>query len=184
MSERSLWRVLRRRTIYESPWICLHQDTVQLPDGTIIEDHHVVDYPRPAAGVIAVGGDGRVLLIDHYRFITGTRDWEVPAGRVNEGEQPEQAAARELLEETGYTAGRLQKLGRYFPSNGSSNQVFHIYAAHDLTALGLPSDTNEVIAVRWFAPAEVRRLLAENAILDGLSLTALLWGLSLGIIGG
>ncbi len=182
MTSNAPWRVLRRKAIYQSPWINLYQDPVQLPDGTIIEDHHVVDYPRHAAGVIPLGGDGRVLLIDHYRFITQTRGWEIPSGRIEEGETPEQAAARELIEEAGYAASTLQKLGRYFPSNGSSNQVFHIFVARGLLATGGDIDANEVLDRRWFRPDEVRQLLVQNAVLDGLSLTALLWGFQMGVL--
>ncbi len=75
------WRVLKRKAVYQSSWVNLYQDTVQLPGGKIIEDYHVIDYPYPAVAVVAVGKDGRVLLIDHYRFITQTRGWEMPAGR-------------------------------------------------------------------------------------------------------
>ena len=168
--------------MYESSWINLHQDTVQLPDGSVIEDHHVLDYPRPAAGIVPIGHDGRVLLIDHYRFISKTRGWEIPAGRVNDGEQPEQAAARELVEETGFMAGSVQKLGRYYASIGSSNQVFHLFVGRGLLPMGTPIDTNEVMDLRWFTPDEVRQLIFRNAILDGLSLSALLWATQMGMI--
>src|SRR6476646_5009619 len=98
------WQVLRRETIYDSPWLRLHRDDVQLPDGSLIAGHHVVDFPRPAVCVVPIGADGRILLIEHYRFITDTIGWEVPAGRLDEGEQPDEAAARELREETGFVA--------------------------------------------------------------------------------
>jgi 8-oxo-dGTP pyrophosphatase MutT (NUDIX family) len=176
------WRVLKRKTVYESSWINLYQDTVQLPDGTVIEDHHVLDYPRHAAGIVPIGHDGRVLLIDHYRFISKTRGWEIPAGRVNDGEQPEQAAARELIEETGFMAGSVQKLGRYYSSIGSSNQVFHLFMGRGLLPMGTAIDTNEVMDLRWFTPDEVRQFIFRNAILDGLSLTALLWAMQMGMI--
>ncbi len=59
--DRFLWKVLRRETVYQSPWINLHQDWVELPDGTIIEGHHVLDYPRPAVGVVPVNASGQVV---------------------------------------------------------------------------------------------------------------------------
>src|SRR5919199_1293296 len=96
------WQVLRRETIYESPWLRLYRDDVRLPDGSLIAGHHVIEYPQPAVGVVPVGDDGRILLIEHYRFITDTTGWEVPAGRVDPLEELEDAAARELREETGY----------------------------------------------------------------------------------
>jgi len=133
--------------------------------------------------VIPVGDDGRILMIDHYRFITGTRGWEVPSGRLDAGESVAQAASRELLEETGYRASIWQTLGRYHPSNGSSNQVFHVVVARDLARQSEPLDINETLGLRWFTPGEARDWIARNQILDGLSLTALCWGFVAGAIG-
>ena len=173
------WQVLGKRNIYTSPWINLDLWTVQLPDGSIIPDHHVLDYPGEAVGVIPIGADGRVLLIDHYRFMTDTRDWEVPSGGIEPGETVLAGAARELLEETGYTAADWTVLGKYHPSNGSSNQVFHVTIARDLTRRSEPLDQNETLGLRWFTRAEVRAMIAHNELFDGLSLTSLCWALTL-----
>jgi 8-oxo-dGTP pyrophosphatase MutT (NUDIX family) len=181
-AERAPWEVLARRTLYASRWVSLAQWTVRLPDGSVIPDHHVVDYPGEAVAVVPVGEDGRVLLIDHYRFITGTRGWEVPAGAIDAGESVTAAARRELLEETGHRAERCEVLGRYHPSNGSSNQVFHVTVARGLTRESEPLDRNETLGLRWATPAEVRELVLGNQILDGLSLTALAWALVAGTI--
>lgn len=176
------WRVLRRKAVYESPWVNLYQDTVQLPDGSVVEDYHVVDYPRPAAGVIPIGEDARILMVDHYRFISRTRGWEIPAGRVEFGEDPAATAARELEEEAGYSAGEIVRLGSYIPTIGSGTMRFHLFIARALEPSNGPLDTNEVMGKRWFTAAEVRALIADNAIVDGLSLTALLWAREKGII--
>jgi 8-oxo-dGTP pyrophosphatase MutT (NUDIX family) len=171
------WQVLDRRVIYHSAWVGLEHWTVRLPDGGLIPDHHVVIYPRPAVGIVPRDAAGRFLLIDHYRFITGTRGWEIPAGQVETPESVEAAAARELLEETGHGAGRWTRLGDYHPSNGSSNQRFYVMLAEDLTQVAPVSDTNEVLAWRWFEEQDVRRMVRRNEIPDGFSLTALCWAL-------
>ena len=176
------WQVLDKRVLYSSEWINLAQWSVRLPDGSVIPDHHVLDYPRAAVAIIPILDDGRIVLIDHYRFITDTRGWEVPSGRIDAGESIEQAARRELLEETGYSASQLHGLGRYHPSNGSSNQVFHVAVARDLTRQSDPLDVNETLGVRLFPPQEVRDLIVRNAIPDGLSLTALCWAWVAGVI--
>lgn len=176
------WQVLAKRTIYESRWVNLAQWGVRLPDGSVIPDHHVVDYPRAAVAIVPVGEDGRVLMIDHYRFITGTRGWEVPSGGIDPGESVGEAAARELYEETGHQADAWETLGRYHPSNGSSNQVFHVTVARALTCRSVPLDVNETLGLRWFAPDDVRGLVVGNEIPDGLSLTALSWALVAGVI--
>jgi 8-oxo-dGTP pyrophosphatase MutT (NUDIX family) len=177
------WQVLGKRTIYASDWIGLAQWAVRLPDGGIIPDYHVVDFPTPAVAVVPLSDDGRVLLIDHYRFITDTRGWEVPSGRLEQGESVAEAAARELLEETGHAASTWQTLGHYHPSNGSSNQVFHVTVARGLDRRSAPFDTNETLGLGWFTPAEVQALVVENRILDGLSLTALCWARVAGVLG-
>jgi 8-oxo-dGTP pyrophosphatase MutT (NUDIX family) len=182
MFESKPWQVLDRRTIYASGRVGLATWTVRLPDGTVIPDYHVVDYPGEAVAVVPIGDDGRVLLIDHYRVITDTRGWEVPAGGIEPGESVAEAAARELLEETGYAAGEWQPLGRYHPSNGSSNQVFHVTVARGLARRSDPIDVNETLGLRWFTPAEVRRLVLANEIPDGLTVTALSWSLVAGIV--
>ena len=169
------WQVLRRETIYDSPWVRLHRDDVRLPDGSLIDGHHVVDFPRPAVCVVPIGDDGRILLIEHYRFITDTTGWEVPAGRIDEGEQLESAAARELREETGYAAERLEYLGAYHPCNGSTNLTFHVYFGYGLRQVGELTDTNEVLRAAWFSADEVWAMVAANQARDGLTLTALLW---------
>lgn len=169
------WDVLQKRTVYDSDWVSMRQVDIRLPDGSIIRDIHMVDYPQPAAGVVPIGPDGRILLIDHYRFQTDTRGWEIPAGRVEPDESPAAAVARELREETGHTAGEIVALGRYHPANGSSNLTFFMFVARGVRRTGEVEDTNEVLGLQWFSPGEVRDMIARNEILDGLSLTGLLW---------
>ena len=175
MTHERPWRVLGRRTIHHSGWVSLHQDDVQLPDGSIIEGHHVVDYPRPAVGVVPIRADGAILLVEHYRFIVDRTHWEIPAGRVDEDEDHATAAARELYEESGAVADSYIYLGCYHPANGSSNQTFYVHVAHGVRQVAAISDTNEIMSARWFTQAEIWQMLAENEIRDGLTLTALLW---------
>jgi 8-oxo-dGTP pyrophosphatase MutT (NUDIX family) len=177
------WEVLARRTVYAGHWINVDRCAVRRPDGSVIDDFEVLDYLIGAVAILPVGDDGRVLLIDHYRFITGKRGWEVPAGGIDPGESVEAAAARELYEETGHRAASWRRLGAFHPSNGSSNQVFHVMLARGLARHADPPDTNETLGLRWFTPAEVRRLVVDNAIPDGLTLTSLGWALVAGLIG-
>src|SRR5262249_419562 len=177
------WAVLTRETAYRGRWIGVEHWSVRLPDGSVVRDYEVLDYHRNAVAIVPIGDDGRVLLIDHYRFITGTRGWEVPAGGIEAGESVEDAAARELYEETGHRASAWQRLGAYHPSQGSSNQLFHLMLARRLARHADPLDVNETLGLRWFEAAEIRRLVVDNAIPDGLTLTALSWALIAGLIG-
>ncbi|MFP4440768.1 MAG: NUDIX hydrolase [Chloroflexaceae bacterium] len=169
------WQVLRQVTVYAHPLIRLHRADVQLPDGTIVDGHHIVDLAHPAVGIVPVGADGRILLIEHYRFITDTVGWEVPAGRVDDGEDLSATAARELHEETGYRADRLDYLGMYHSSNGFSNHTVHLYLASGLQQVDAVQDQNEVMRLAWFTPQEVWTMIGKNEIRNGLTLMALLW---------
>lgn len=172
------WQVLSRRVVYDGKgWIDMQQVDIRLPDGSVLRDIHFLDYKHPASGVVAIGADGNILLIDHYRYQTDTRGWEIPAGKVDPGETAEQAAVRELREETGHVATSLKYLGKYHPTNGSSNQTFNIFVVRDVTRTGEIEDTNEVMGLKWFSPDEVRGMIARNEIMDGLSLTALCWAM-------
>jgi 8-oxo-dGTP pyrophosphatase MutT (NUDIX family) len=173
------WTVHGERSIYDSEWMRLVLVDVEIP-GVERFDHHVVRYPQPASGTV-VGDPGRgVLLLWRHRFITDTWGWEVPAGRIESGETPEQAAARETVEETGWRPGRLTRLGSYAPSNGSSDQIFHVFVAEGADRVGEPTDIGESERIAWVPVDEVRRLIAAGEITDGLSLTSLLWALALG----
>lgn len=169
------WTIEGRSTVYDSDWIGLQLVDIRRPDGQVLHNVHFLDFKRPAAAMVPIGPDGRVLMIDQYRFQTDTRGWELPAGRVEPGETPEQGIARELREETGHRAGSLIHLGRYFPSNGSSNQTFHVFVGRGVERVGEIEDTNEVMGIRWFSPQEIRDLIQRNEMKNGLSLTALCW---------
>jgi len=173
-NDHNRWKVLGRKTIHTSRWLNLHQDRVQLPDGSIIEEHHVVDYPNPAVAVVPLNQTGQIMMIEHDRFITQKRGWEIPGGGVEPGENWEAAARRELLEESGCSGGNLIHLTNYHPSTGSSNQLFVVYLAQGVEQTAPIADTNEVIRARWFSVTEVRSLIDQNVIADGFSLMALL----------
>ncbi len=175
------WTVHGERSIYDSEWMRLVLVDVEIP-GVQRFDHHVVRYPQPASGTVVHDPDRGVLLLWRHRFITDTWGWEVPAGRIEIGETPEQAARRETLEETGWRPGTLSKLGAYAPSNGSSDQIFHLFVADGAEHVGEPSDIGESERIAWVPVDEVRRLIGSGELTDGLSITALLWALAFSAI--
>lgn len=170
------WIEHGERSIYESPWVSLRLVDVEVPGGDRF-DHHVIRRHLPAAGVVVHDPDRGVLLLWRHRFITRTWGWEVPAGRVEEGESLEDAAAREVLEETGWRPGALRHLFGYHPTNGMSDQRFEVFAAAGATHVGDPTDVSEAARVEWVPVARVRELITSGELGDGLSLTALLWWL-------
>jgi 8-oxo-dGTP pyrophosphatase MutT (NUDIX family) len=131
-----------------------------------------------ASGAVVVDPERGVLLLYRHRFTTDTWGWEIPAGRIDPGETPEDAAARETLEETGWRPGPLTYLTTYHPNNGQSDLRFHLFAADGATPVGAPSDPTESERIEWVPVDEVRRLVTSHQVPDGLSLTALLWWLA------
>lgn len=172
------WTVHGERSIYDSEWMRLTLVDVELPSGPRFE-HHVMRMPSQAAGVVIDDADRGVLLLWRHRFVTGTWGWEVPAGRIDAGEAPAQAAAREALEETGWRPGPLMPMTSYFPHNGSSDATFNLFVATTATHVGDPSDPDEFDRIEWLSWSRVRSEIDAGHIGDGLSLTALLYRLAM-----
>jgi len=172
------WIVHGERTIYDSEWMRLALVDVEIP-GHRRFDHHVLRMPAAASGTVVHDPDRGVLLLWRHRFTTDTWGWEIPAGRIDDGETPEEAARREALEETGWRPGPLRHLTTYFPHNGSSDATFHLFAADGAVRVGEPADPTESERIEWLAVDDVRRRIAAGEVGDGLSLTALLWWLTI-----
>lgn len=160
------------RRLYDSDWVGLSLVDVEVPGGPRFE-HHVVRSPRPAVGTVVTGPDG-VLLLWRHRFITGTWGWEVPAGGVDPGEELADAAAREVLEETGWRPGPLRELVTWHPMNGVSDQTFTTFVAEGAEHVGDPSDPGESERVEWVPVDRVRELVTTGQVSEGLSLVSLL----------
>jgi len=172
------WRVHGERTVYSSEWLDLRLVDVELPDGTRF-DHHVVRLPHPAVGVVVSDSERGILLLRRHRFITDTWGWEIPAGRVEPGETLEQAAERESIEETGWRPLELEYAGFSHPTNGLMEQRFEQFIARGAERVG-DFDRTETESIAWFAPADVRTLIEQGEVPDGLSVTALATAFALG----
>ncbi|MCH7789913.1 MAG: NUDIX hydrolase [Acidobacteria bacterium] len=166
------WHVYGERPIYTSGWVNLSVIDVEVPGHGRI-DHHVVRMPAQAAGVV-VANEGRVLLMWRHRLVTDTWGWEVPGGRIESGETPEQAARREAIEECGWEPTSIRPLLAYHPSNGLSDQTFHLFESRTARHIGEPSDGCESERLEWFEWSDAMALIDEGKVCDGLSLTALL----------
>ncbi|WP_258726700.1 NUDIX hydrolase [Cellulomonas sp. NS3] len=167
------WQTFGERTVYDSPWVRVALVDVEVP-GVGRLDHHVVRMPAHAAGTVVHDPERGVLMLWRHRFITDSWGWEIPAGRLEDGETPADAGARETLEETGWRPGPLRPLVQYHPTNGSSDQTFHVFVADGATHIGEPADAFESERVAWVPLDEVRALVRDGGIGDGLSLTGLL----------
>ncbi len=170
--------------MYTSPWMNVHLVDVELPDGTRFE-HHALRMPNTAAGTVLFDPrpDRGVLLLYRHRFIGDFWGWEIPAGRVEVGEDPASAARREAREEVGWEPASMERLTSYRFASGTSDGEFHVFFGTDLHEIGPPSDVNEAERIAWFNPQQARQLITSGEIHDGLTLTGLLWAFSFGLFG-
>jgi 8-oxo-dGTP pyrophosphatase MutT (NUDIX family) len=170
------WRVVCERPLYNDEWLDIRVADVELPDGRHLE-HRSIRTP-PGAGAVVIDSDRRALLIWRHRFITSTWGWEIPVGKIEEGESPAEAAAREFEEETGWRPGSLRRLIYVQPTPGLSTSEHHIYRADAATYIGKPIDSFESERIAWVPLADVRSLIDKAEIVSGTTVAALLYVLS------
>jgi 8-oxo-dGTP pyrophosphatase MutT (NUDIX family) len=171
------WKLHGERAVYSSPWLDVKLADVELPDGRRF-DHHLVRL-RPAAGAFCVDDQQRVLLIWRHRFIPDTWGWELPGGRIEAGEEPAEAAAREVLEETGWRPGPLTHLLDVRPSPGLTDGVHHIFRADGASHVGPPTDV-EAERIEWVPIASALALIARGEIVSSSTMTGLLYLMTTG----
>ncbi|MBI2912856.1 MAG: NUDIX hydrolase [Chloroflexi bacterium] len=134
----------------------------------------VVEHAEVVA-IVPLESDGRVLLVRQYRLPAGQVLLEVPAGGVDPGESVEDAAQRELQEETGHRAGRWQRLGGFFVSPGYCTEFIHVFLARELSASAAEADADEEIVVERLPFEEALRRVESGEIRDAKSIIGLLW---------
>jgi ADP-ribose pyrophosphatase len=169
---RAPWRTISSRPVYANPWIRLREDVAEMPDGRTTL-YGVVEC-KPAVGVLPVLDDGRVVLVGQYRYVAGAFFWEIPTGAMQPDESEEAAAQRELAEEAGYEAARLEKLCAFHSSKSVMAETAHIYVATGLRPVVRAADDTEFIEVRPFGFTEVVRMVETSEIVDAMSVIAVL----------
>ncbi len=172
------WRAFGERTIYEDDYVWLGQVDVVLPDGER-NWHDVIRLPSVAEMALLDERD-RVLLLWRHRFIPDRWGWELPGGLVDEGEKPAAAATRELREETGYRAGRVEHLLTFQPTAGRVDSEHVVFVGWDAERVGEPTELNEAARLEWVPLASIRDLITAGEVWNGGALVGLLHLLALG----
>lgn len=165
---------LDRKVIYESDWISLYADKVKMPDDSIINTYHNLHYPHESICVVIFNEKDEILLIQSKRYVTNRLEWEIPAGRIETGEAPHEAAKRECIEETGCSISDLRFLCSHNPSNGMSDLLVHVFGAKVCRETA-EFDQNEVNDKKWVKRKDVLEMLRDNKTRCGVSMLALLY---------
>ncbi len=134
--------------------------------------YNVVEHPG-AACAVPITPDGKIVLIRQFRRAINEWIWEVPAGTLEPGESPEECMAREVIEEVGWEAERLESLGTIVTAPGFSSQKLHLFVAHLSMHVGTNHEPDEMIEVHEVSWSDVQRMMGEYEINDGKSLAAL-----------
>ena len=165
-------KTLSSERIYEGAILNLRRDTVTVKEGRT-SYREIVEHN---GGVIILGvtKDGRIPMIKQYRKAAEQVMFELPAGKLEKGEDPAEAALREFKEETGYTAERIRRIASFFPTVGYSEEVLHIFFAEGLSEGETDFDDNESIDIELHDPEELFRQIDAGEMNDGKTMLALL----------
>src|SRR5205807_962445 len=169
---------LATRRVYSGRVVRLDVDTIRFPDGSTGE-LEVIRHPGAAAVVPCLtdpkGSDPTILMIKQYRYAAGGPLWEIPAGTLDSGEAPDACARRELLEETGVTAERLERLSAILTTPGFTNEVIHLFMASGLGRGTAAPERDEFIEVVPKSLSEVLAGIRDGEIRDAKTMVAILY---------
>jgi len=166
------WRTVASERVYENSWISVREDSVTRPDGEP-GIYGVVHYKNVAVGILPVE-DGHTFLVGQYRYPLEQYSWEIPEGGCPEGEEPLQAAKRELKEETGFEAENWRMLGHAHLSNSVADEYAVWFLATGLTPGETRPEGGEILEVRRVPLGEALEMAMDGRITDVLSQVALM----------
>ena len=158
-------KLISSKQVYKCDLFSVTED--HATDGKGYEIRRSIVRHAGSAVMMAVDDKKRILLVRQYRLPAGRKMWELPAGRLDPGENPLQAAKRELIEETGCRARKWRKLVTFYASPGYVSEKMTIFLATELTEGEAQPMEDERIETRWFSWAEIERMLGSGKIIDG-----------------
>src|SRR5215831_14971392 len=166
-------QVLSSQTVYQGKVFGIRRDELIEPTG-VRTTREMISHPGSVV-VLPVLPDGRILLIQQYRYAARQFLWELVAGRIDEGETPLQAAERELKEETGYSAQRLTIFLEFFPTPGFLEEKMYLLLAEGLTPGKATPEDDEKIVARPYTHKELDQMLREKKLRDAKTIAGVLY---------
>jgi len=157
----------------KNPWWTYRKDSVVLPSGKQGEYHYV--HVIGSSMILPIMDDGKIILVNQYRYLLDRESLEFPCGGVKEGSSYEETAHEELQQETGFQARELRFAGEFNPYNGVTDELCRVYIARDLHPVQSRKDETEEFEYRYCSPREIDDLISAGTVWDGMSLAA--WSL-------
>lgn len=168
-------KMISSKKIYDGRIINLRVDEVALPDGKTSK-REIVEYAG-AVAVVPINEKGELLLVRQYRYAVGETLLEIPAGKIEPGEDNASSAGRELTEETGYTAGNLKHLISFYSTPGFTNEQIHLFLATELSLKKQSLDDDEFIDVVTVSLKQALEMIMSGKIRDAKSIAGILTAL-------
>lgn len=174
IGEDGKWETISSEYLFRRPWLTVRHDQVRLPDGRINPEFYVLEYPD-WVNILAITEEGRFVMERQYRQGLGKTCYEIPAGVVEKGETPLDAARRELEEETGYGGGEWKELMLISGNPSTTNNLTHCFLAAGVRKIAAQHlDSTEDLKVCLLTTDQVRQLLVSDKIRQAL-MAAPLW---------
>lgn len=172
--ESNPWTIHETEVVYDNPWIRVSESQVTHPSGNP-GIYGVVHFKNHAVGIVPIDEEGYTWLVGQFRYPLNSYEWEIPEGGCPSGESPAETAARELAEETGLHAGKIEPLLENIAlSNSVSDERATIFVARDLTQKEARPEESEELQVRRLPLSEAIEMVHNGAITDAVSVMALL----------
>ncbi len=170
------WKTLSSTYLFDDLWFRVRKDVCETPDGKIIDPYYVYEFPTWVTAV-PVTEDGKIIMVRQYRHAIGEVCMEIPGGCVDDTDKTLQdAIARELKEETGYTFSSYEYLGKISSNPSTNNNLMHMFLARGGVKTGRQHlDHNEEIQVELYSIEEVKKMLRENRIVQSMHVTCILY---------
>jgi len=168
-----MFKLISRKENYSGPIFSAYTDTIEMPDGKVIR-RDSIEKRHDAAAVLAVKDDGNVVLVRQYRHSAGAEVLEAPAGILDEGETPLECAKRELEEETGFKAGKVDFMFQFYTTVGFCDEVVSIYCASELTEGVQHFDDDESLVIEEYPFDKAIEMVFDGRIVDAKTIAALL----------
>jgi ADP-ribose pyrophosphatase len=167
------WKKIRQQFELRNPWWTYRKDITLLPSGQKGEYHFV--HVKGSSMIVPVLEDGKIIILNQYRYLADKESWEFPCGSVKEHATYEETARMELAEETGFRAEEMTLAGEFDPYNGVTDEICRIYIARRLSPEHAEKDSTEQFEYAHVTPEEFESRIKAGKIWDGMTLAA--WAL-------